>query len=371
MIRVLHNIGSLANGGMESFILNLYHHIDTSKIQFDFVVGTKNSWCEAYAEDIRRRGGRIFLLSGGLVSQVRQFQNILRQHPEYQIIHSHRDANSVFFLSAAKLTGGGRILISHSHSASETGAFKRLATIALRPFLCRLSTMRMACGSMAGEHLFKGFAYTVFPNAIDLDKYKYDCAKAETQRGKLGLTATDVVIGHVGRFEHQKNHQFLIDIFYHVSLKVPTAKLLLIGNGSLKEKAIGRVNDLGLADKVIFLEQRSDVDQLLQAMDLVVFPSRYEGFSMAMVEMQAAGLHILSSDKVPPEINVTGGVTFKSLDGSAEEWADETLRMLGYDRNNNALKKLYDYGLDINDSVRKIQALYISLLDEKLMKGNV
>ncbi len=204
-----------------------------------------------------------------------------------------------------------------------------------------------------------------------MNKYKYDCAKAETQREKLGLTATDVVIGHVGRFEHPKNHHFLIDIFYHVSLKLPTAKLLLIGNGSLKEKAIGRVNDLGLADKVIFLEQRSDVDQLLQAMDLVVFPSRYEGFSMAMVEMQAAGLHILSSDKVPPEINVIGGVTFKSLDDSAEEWAEESLGMLGYDRNNDGLEKLYDYGLDINDSARKIQDLYIRLLDEKPMKSNV
>lgn len=356
MIRILHVIGTLANGGMESFLLNLYRHVDRSRIQFDFVVGSQNGWCQSYADEIRNLGGEIYTLPAGLKG-IRAFQSLLLQHPDYQIIHCHRDAMSTLFLLVARFVGR-KLLISHSHSASETGWVKQVATVALLPLLNKLALYRLACGREAGEHLYHGYAYRVIPNAIDLSAFTYKQERAEIVRRNLGFFPDDLVIGHVGRFEKVKNHSFLLDVFSRLHTRDPRMKLLLVGSGSLKEAMVHQVEALGLHRSVVFLEQRTDIPDLLQAMDLVVFPSFYEGFSMAMVEMQAAGLRILASDQIPQEVNITGSVTFKSLKDGSEQWAQAASSLLAYRREAVPVHKLYEYGLDIHESARAIQQFY-------------
>lgn len=360
MIRVLQVIGTLANGGMESFILNIYRHIDRSRIQFDFVVGSRNGWCQQYADEIRHLGGYIYQISEGLKGVV-EFKNILKKHPEYQIVHSHRDAMSSLFLLAAKSVGVQH-RICHSHNASETGITKKMATCLLLPILNHISTCRFACGQEAGEHLYHGYPYTVFPNAINLSSFTFQKENAKEIRKRLGFQKEDIIIGHIGRFEYQKNHDFLIDIFTQLHVMNSHVKFLLIGSGSLKDKIIQKICDNNLIQSVVVLEQRTDIPVLLQSMNLVIFPSFYEGFSMAMVEMQAAGLRILASDQIPHEVNITGSVTFKSLKESAENWAATALSLLDYKREDILVQKLYDYGLDIHGSAKTMQQFYEQLL---------
>ena len=267
---------------------------------------------------------------------------------------------SALYLAAAK-AAGVKVLISHSHNAGESGAIKKLMTKALCPLLNHVATLRLACGREAGEHLFHGYPYKVFPNAIDLDSFRYDKSRADAIRKALGFGEKDVIIGHVGRFEHQKNHDFLAKVLQQLYKRNPQIRFLLIGTGSLEEKIRGQFRDYGIENVVTILKHRTDIPDLLQAMDLIVFPSHYEGFSIAMVEMQAAGLRILASDCIPQEINITGNVAFKSLNDTPEQWAETALSMLNYNRGSAAISKLADYGLDINESVKRLENIFLAL----------
>lgn len=361
MIRVLHNIGTLASGGMESFLLNIYRNINREKVQFDFVVGSSNNWNQNYADEITRMGGRIYCIPNGLKG-VCSFYKLLKNHPEYQVVHSHRDAMSALFLYAAQ-KAGIKHRIAHSHNAGETGIIKKIATKILCPLLNKVSTICFACGQEAGEHLF-GKDFTIIPNAIDLVTYKYNPIFAGDKREELGLKRSDIVFGHVGRLIKQKNHDFIIAVFKQIHSANKNAKLLLIGDGELKSEIERKIACLGLDDSVLILSNRADVNELLQAMDIVIFPSFYEGFSMAMVEMQASGLRILCSDQVPKEINITGNVVFKSLNDSATDWAKDAINLLNYNRNStDSISLLTQAGLDIHQSARAIQDMYLHLYD--------
>lgn len=360
MILVLHNIGTLASGGMESFLLNIYRNIDREKVQFDFVVGSYNSWNEGYADEINKLGGHIYHIPSGLKG-VYYFYKILQKHPEYQIVHSHRDAMSALFLFAAKKAGVTHRL-AHSHNAGETGIIKQIATKILRPLLNKVSTQRLACGQEAGEHLFGNKNFSIIPNAINLSTYKYNSILANDKREELGLKKGDIIFGHVGRLIQQKNHNFLISIFQQIHSKNKDTRLLLVGDGELKSEIKQKIAHFNLNDSVLILSNRSDVNELLQTMNMVIFPSFYEGFSMAMVEMQASGLRILCSDQVPKEINITGNVVFKSINDSAEEWAKEALNLLDYNRDShNSIALLTQAGLDIHQSAQTIQNMYLDL----------
>lgn len=360
MIRILQNIGTLANGGMESFLLNIYRNIDRNQIQFDFVIGSYNNWNKNYADEIERLGGHIYHIPSGLKG-IYPFYRILKAHPEYQIVHSHRDAMSALFLFAAKKAGVAHRL-AHSHSAGETGFVKHIGTILLRPLLNSVSTLRLACGLEAGQHLFGSHDFITIPNAIDLNIYQYQPKFSQQKREEIGFNTSDIIFGHVGRFINVKNHAFLIDIFQQIHLKNNNAKLLLIGDGKLKSEIKQKIIRLSLDDSILILSNRSDVNELLQTMNMVIFPSFYEGFSMAMVEMQASGLRILCSDQVPKEINITGNVVFKSINDSAEEWAIEALNLLNYNRDShNSITLLTQAGLDIHQSAQNIQNMYLDL----------
>lgn len=359
MIRILHIVGSLANGGMESFVLNLYRQINRHEIQFDFIVGSRNGWCEAYAKEIAEKGGRVFYIPTNLKGMV-MFYEFLRKNKEYRIIHSHRDAMSTFFLTIA-LVAGIPLRISHSHSAGAKGIAKRIATRLLRPVLNYVATDRWACGQNAGEFLFGKLPFKIIPNGIDLNVYKYNYKVSLKKRAELGLPSDALVVGHVGRFEYEKNHDFLLDIYKEIYNLNDNVRLLLIGSGSLKAHIQKRIIEENVSG-VLFLEKRVDINELLMLMDIVVFPSHYEGFSMAMVEMQASGIPVLCSDSVPREINLTGLVHFKSLNDSAESWANELIKQHGVDRlNSDTFRVLKNAGLDVHDSSQMVQNEYLRM----------
>lgn len=356
-IRVLHEVAGLGNGGVETFLMNVYRRIDRSKIQFDFILS--HDWnIHLYDNEIKELGGRIYYLPEGK-NQFIAFYRFLKAHREYKVVHSHRGAFGSFYLFTAWLAGI-KHRIAHSHTSGAERKSKAFFVILLRPFLRFVSTYRFSCGQSAGEWMYGKTKFEVINNSIDVSSFRHFELREEIRRG-LGIPDNCFVIGHVGRFSEEKNHSFLIDVFDHIHKTNQDARLLLIGDGPLRNEIENRVKRQGLSQSVIFLQNRQDVNLLLLAMDFVIFPSFFEGFSFAMLEMQASSLRILASDNIPKEINICGSVYFKSLDDSKEDWAASALSLAQYDRRSLSVDEIYSKGYDIVDNANKLASFYLSL----------
>lgn len=227
----------------------------------------------------------------------------------------------------------------------------------MMPYLTHL----FMCGEESGKWLYgekNKSRFIMLNNAIDAAVYSFDASKREEMRRQLGLTG-ELVIGHVGRFNPQKNHAFLLDIFTSLLKKEPDAALLLVGDGEGMPKIQAKAQELGIAEHVCFLGVRSDVADLMQAMDVFVFPSLYEGLPVTMVEAQASGLPCIISDKVPPECILTDGlVNIMPLSASPEAWAEKILMMRAVPRTDRH-EEIAAHGFDITTEAVKLQEFYL------------
>lgn len=320
MIRVAQVMGYMDGGGVEQVVMNYYRHIDRSCVQFDFLV------CEGSGmvprDEIDQLGGRVFMVPGykDLPRYMAELERLFREE-RWPIVHSHVNALSVFPLRAAK-RAGVPVRIAHSHSTAGRGEpLKNAAKAVLKRFSNAYPTHRMACSRYAGEWLFgKGADFDVLYNAIDLSRFFFDAEARAKARADLGLVGGQTVIGHVGRFMPQKNHRFLIDAFALAAQRRHDLVLVLVGSGEAEALAESWAAERGVADRVMFLGQRGDVDRLYQAFDAFALPSLYEGLCLVGVEAQAAGLPCLLSDRITREVDVTGAVQFLSI-GDPERWA--------------------------------------------------
>lgn len=325
-IRVAQIIGKWLGGGVESVVMNYYRHIDRTKIQFDFICD-EDSTNIPYGE-IEKMGGKVILIP--------PYQKVFKYHKKlkevlksggYKIVHSHINTLSVFSLFAAKCAGVP-VRIAHSHSTTNKKEKKRnLLKQVLRPFSKVFATDYMCCSELAGRWLFGNKEYDngnvyLLNNAIDLDKFKYDEKLRKEKRKELNIKEDTLVIGHVGRFVEQKNHRFLIDIFNEVHKQKENSILLLAGQGPLMEEMKEKVKILGLEKNVMFLGQRSDINELYQAMDLLLFPSLYEGLGMVVVEAQISGLPCVVSTEIPKIAKVTEKIVFINLENNIKTWTE-------------------------------------------------
>lgn len=323
-IRIAQIIGKWVGGGVESVVMNYYRHIDRTKIQFDFICDEDST--NIPYDEIEQLGGRVILVPP--YQKVFEYQKELIKifkDNNYKIVHSHINTLSVFPLRAAK-KAGVPIRIAHSHSTTNKKEWKRnLVKQVLRPFSKVYATDYMCCSELAGRWLFgnkeydKGNVY-LLNNAIDLDKFKYNEKIRKEKRKELNIKDDTLVIGHVGRFVEQKNHRFLIDIFNEVHKQKENSILLLVGQGPLMEEMKEKVKILGIEDKVIFLGQRNDVNELYNAMDLFFFPSLYEGLGMVLIEAQANGLPCIASTEIPEIADISNNVQFYNLNDSIDTW---------------------------------------------------
>lgn len=211
--------------------------------------------------------------------------------------------------------------------------------------------------------MFGGNAYTVLNNAIDAEKYRYDCQIRNQVRDELKISKSDFVIGHVGRFNPQKNHPFLIDVFKSVHDKNRNSKLLLVGTGNGQRNIREKVDGLGLSDSVFFLGNRGDVNRILQAIDVFLFPSLYEGLPLSIIEAQAAGLPCIISDSVPSECRVTDLAESLDLNLPIDEWANVVLEKQGTIRK-NTIDDIKKSGFDVKQNVVKLEEFYLNSVEE-------
>lgn len=312
-----------------SVIMNYYRHIDREKIQFDFLCFNKCT--ESYAPEITRLGGRFFWISkpDGSPKAWAEMAHFFRDHAkDYTWFHNHEVYLS-FFLKPLTEHYGIRNFIIHSHATRFSD--RPLAAMRNR-ILCFpirfLHCSRFACSRAAGEFLFRprqtGRSFYLLPNAIDLKRFAFNSDTRKQVRETLSLNNA-FVIGHIGRFVPQKNHRFLIQFFHKVAADIPTARLLLIGDGPLRNEIQDMVHSLGLEQHVIFLGQRNDIPELLQAMDLFVLPSIYEGLPVSCLEAQASGLPCFAADSVSRETAYENNFRFLPL-GDVTAWIQAVIQ---------------------------------------------
>lgn len=361
-IRVAQIVGKMVGGGVESVVMNYYRHIDRSKVQFDFLVD-EDSTCVP-EEEITSLGGRVFRVPP-YQHPIRYRHELIRLMREQQwpIVHSNINTLSVFPLSAAK-KAGVPVRIAHSHSTMGKGEFaKNAMKLALRPFANVYPTVRFACGHYAGEWLFgKNHDFTVIPNAIELDKFRFDPTVRQETRKELGIADDTFLIGHVGRFMPQKNQTFLVDLLADLLPSRSNTMLVFVGEGPDKAEVQQHAEELSVAEHVMFLGQRSDVNRLYQAFDVFCLPSLYEGLCLVGVEAQRAGLPCLFSDAITREVDVTGTSRFMPID-SYEEWSSSISALEPGTRIDSSDKAFSDY--DISENARKLTSMYLKLFEKK------
>lgn len=312
-------------GGVEAFVMNYYRELSGKGVTFDFLCMYGKI---AYEEEIRALGGRIFYVPNvkkhyfGYINGVKK---VLREE-NYTAVH-------VNMLSAANITPlrlaakySGAKIIAHSHNSAVPGLIRSLMDKANRPKVGRYADLKFACGEKAGRWMFGDRAYEagevkLIRNAIEVEKYLFSQEKRERLREELGLRDA-FVIGHVGRFEPQKNHEGLLDIFAEAVKIIPGAHLVLIGDGFLRKHMEEKVREAGLTDRVTFAGVRRDVPELLSAMDVFLFPSLFEGLPFTLVEAQANGLPCVMSDTITEEVIVCRERVRKlSLTADKDLWA--------------------------------------------------
>ena len=360
-------VGKVLLSGVDTVVMEYYRHIDRKKVQFDFIMDGYNE--TPIDQEIKRLGGQVYKVEPyekNMFKNTRQCEAIFRDN-DYKIVHSHLNTLSVFPLYAA-WRAKVPIRIAHNHSTAAPGEGKKtMLKYMLRPFAKVFATHYCACSAYAGRWLFGNRFYNsgkvhLLKNAINIDKFSYNKEIRNRVRRELHLE-DKYVVGHVGRFVYQKNHAFLIDIFYEIKKRNPDAILMLIGSGELEGDIKKKVESLGLADCVLFLGIRTDVCDLMQAMDVFVFPSNYEGLGIAVIEAQAAGLKTFVSEAVPEEANVTELLECCSLDQPAKYWAEKVLTCLensDYQRSKTD-EKLRKAGYDIAEEAELLSNWYEKL----------
>ena len=301
-------MGKWVGGGVESVIMNYYRHINRDKIQFDFICDEDST--DIPYEEIEKLGGKVILCPPyqKLLKYLKFLKQLFREK-KYHIVHSNINTLSIFPLYAAK-RAGVPVRIAHSHSTSNPREWKKnMIKNALRPLSKKYATDYFACSELAGRYLFGNKTFDkgkvkIVSNAINVEKFKFDPEARMKLRREIGIKEHDFVIGHIGRFVEQKNHRFLIDVFAEIKKENKNTKLVLVGQGPLREEMEQKVKDLGLEKDVFFLGQRRDTNKLYSVFDIFYLPSLYEGLPVVGVEAQANGVPCVFSDRITEEVLV-------------------------------------------------------------------
>lgn len=325
---------SWESGGIESFLNNVITHLDPEKFQVDIVASCLKQ--SIFTGSLQRIGVRFFELSGDqrkLVQNHCLFWDLI-QKERYDVVHLNVfHGLSLYYARLAK-KAGVPIRIVHSHNTALRMSLTRPIKQLIHEFAKRSysedATDLWACSEAAAEFLFhkkvlkkKGFLF--IPNGIETERFRFDAEARGSLRRELGLEDR-FVIGNVGRLCYQKNQEFLLDIFAELKKQEPNSKLLFVGEGELEGVLKQKARQLGVEDSVIFYGISQRIEQLFWAMDVFVFPSRFEGFGIVAVEAQAAGLPVVASEFIPGEANVSEEIFYiVSLKDCAAKWADAVL----------------------------------------------
>lgn len=353
----------MAYEGITMSALNFVRNIDRSRVHIDFVaIGEPEASLKA---EIERLGGCVHILPGRLRNPAKYLLELMRivRRERYDAVHVHGNSCTMAVELLAAFLGGAKVRIAHSHNSY--CKFMKAHKL-LRPLFDALYTHAFACGEEAGRWLFPGKQFRVIRNATESAKYAFDPAVRDEYRKKLGVE-DKFVIGSVANMNEQKNHAFMLDVFAMLRRQRADVKLVIVGDGPLRGGIESRISELGTGDDVLVLGTRTDVPQLLQAFDVMLLPSLYEGFPCVLVEWQCAGLRALASDKVTRDADMAGLLTYLPIDNGAEVWVDKLSGMQAdadrAETSDQAIGNIRLKGYDIRENVRDIEKLYINAVN--------
>ncbi|MGR3278824.1 glycosyltransferase family 1 protein [Acaryochloris marina NIES-2412] len=374
-IRILQVVGGMNRAGTETWLMHILRHIDRGRFQIDFLVHTIRPG--DYDREISALGCQIFPCPNKEWPWIYalQLKHILDKYGPYDIVHSHVHHFSGYVLNIAK-QAGVKILIAHSHNDTssidaQADWYRALYLSLMKWLIIRQSTVGLATSRQAAPSLFganweRNPRWKILYCGIDLKPFNEEIEQTNI-RLELGIPAEAYVIGHIGRFESQKNHRFLIDVAAEVIRQEPNTYLLLVGKGVMRLAIEHKVAQLGLEDRVIFAGTRNDIPRLMiGAMDIFLFPSLYEGLGLVLIEAQSAGLPCIFSNTIPLEADIVNSLIHRvSLDEPAINWAKKILNL----RKNKstitrteALNLVKQSSFNIINSVKKLENFYLRQL---------
>lgn len=354
-------------GGVETFLMNYYRKIDKKKVQFDFI-NMFDHLC--FEKEIIDLGGRIYNVSSVKKNPIEYYKSIKKiiQNNRYEIVHIHMlsMANILPIIVAKKMNV--KNIIIHSHNTNTpNGIIRKVLDKLNKHVALKYATDYFACSKDAGIWMFgKNAKFRVINNAVDVEKFKFNQVKRNEMREKLKLNGK-FVIGHIGRFSEQKNHDFLIEIFFKYLKENPKAFLVTIGEGELKNQIKNKVADYKLLEKVKFIDPVNNVNDYLQAMDVFILPSKFEGLPVVAVEAETNGLTVITSNNVSKDLPIKELSVYCSLN-NIDEWCKKI---------NTSIKKRTDRTIDITNSnynidveTKKLEKIYekMSKKGEKIVK---
>lgn len=367
-IKVLFFIDRFLLGGIQALVYDIIRHADIREIQID-ILYLDDGVIYPMEQTMRDMGVNIYQLKGVWLRSPLDFpryfasvDRFFKEHNDYDVVHIHTGSKNYYILKAAARYGIN-IRVAHSHNTDfqMKNPIVKLLGDAMKIPLNKYATHKCGCSKDACEWLFgkqsveRGESQVVL-NGVNSSLFSFDKSMRNDIRKELNLDGK-FVLGHIGRFENQKNHSFLIDIFAEVVARKPESALLLVGIGSLQHILEQKVANLGLTDKVIFLGFRSDRERILQAMDSFVFPSLYEGLGIVLIEAQISGLPLFASTGIPKDLEVLPEITYLPLDNNTKEWADAILSKANYERR-DMTKEVIKAGFDISTMIDNLYNIY-------------
>lgn len=372
VLRVL-QVGMTRNlGGIETYLIEQFRHLDKSKIDYDFVNIT-GEYSICYEDEILASGSKIFKVVSRHKNPLLhywQWFNILLQHKGvYDVIVLNTNSLEYVFPLVLGKVFGIPVRVIHSHNSgfeNKQGLARRLLVGMNKKLLAWSANLRFACSQFAGQWMFKDNPYHVIYNAIDIHKYDADLIVREETRNALGLH-TELTLLHVGRFSYQKNHSFLLDIFKEVHGIQPDSVLLLVGDTTEESEFLTevkrKIKAYGLENVVRLLGRRDDVNKIMQAADVLVMPSFFEGLTVVGIEAQASDLPLLLSDTVTKELGLLPSTQFISLEAGPTAWAEAIVNSKQHNRQSR-YEELKAAGYDIGNETERVEKLLIDAYHE-------
>lgn len=368
MVRVLHMIGSLEIGGSQTLIMNIYRKIDRTKLQFDFIVDHPDRMY--FAREITELGGKIYTIlpfKGYNFVQVKKaWINFFQKYPDYKIFHSHVRSYASIYLPIAKKNGLQTII--HSHNTSNGSGVTAIIKALLQYPLRYQADYYMACSKMAGKWLFgkniiRKPNFHIIANGIDVNKYCFSNDKRDQIRKEFKISKNTFVLGYLARVVPQKNPLFVIEVFKKMmeTNASKEMKLLFVGDGELLQEVKLLAEDYSVSNNIIFTGSRTDVPELMMAMDLYILPSIWEGFGISLIEAQATGLKCLCSEKIQKEPIISDLVIRANLKDNAEKWASIAIKLSSSYPRRNMAQTIIDTGYDISYTSSWIANFYLNL----------